>query len=126
MDIKSLRNIAECKNSEYETNDNILSVIRADIDSVDYSQKWTRLSLKLPRIALISAISIIVIYSIVFSIGVALVMVIAVVCAFWLIEPEIDTMAGFSKESIKALKEYRINLVTSVFEGIIKELKIVS
>lgn len=126
MDIKSLRNIAECKNSEYETNDNILSVIRADIDSVDYSQKWTRLSLKLPRIALISAISIIVIYSIVFSIGVALVMVIAVVCAFWFIEPEIDTMAGFSKESIEALKEYRINLVTSVFEGIIKELKIVS
>lgn len=126
MDIKSLRNIAECKNSEYETNDNILSVIRADIDSVDYSQKWTRLSLKLPRIALISAISIIVIYSIVFSIGVALVMVIAVVCAFWFIEPEIDTMAGFSKESIEALKEYRINLVTSVFEGIIKEFKIVS
>lgn len=126
MDIKSLRNIAECKNSEFETNDNILSVIRADIDSVDYSQKWTRLSLKLPRIALISAISIIVIYSIVFSIGVALVMVIAVVCAFWFIEPEIDTMAGFSKESIEALKEYRINLVTSIFEGIIKEFKIVS
>lgn len=126
MDIKSLRIIAECKNSEHETNDHMLNVILADIESVDYSQKWTRLSLKLPRIALISAISIIVIYSIVFSIGVALVMVIAVVCAFWLIEPEIDTMAGFSKESIKALKEYRINLVTSVFEGIIKELKIVS
>ena len=126
MNIKSLRKIEERKSSENDITESGLDIIKADLDRVDDSLKRTRVSLKLPRITLIVAISAFVIYSIVFGIGVALLMVIAIVGAFWIIEPEVDTLAGFSKESIVALKEYRINQVTSVFDGIVKEIKSLS
>ena len=68
------------------------------------------------------AITTFVVYYIVFNLGVALLMVIAIWIAFWIIEPEVDSLAGFSKESIDALKEYRISQVTSVFDRIVKEI----
>ena len=126
MNLKSLRKIAVRRGSERDATESGLDVIKADLDRVDVSLKRTRVSLKLPRITIIVAISVFVIYSIVFGIGVALLMVIAIGVAFWLIEPELDTLAGFSKESIDALKEYRINQVTSVFDGIIKKIKSLS
>lgn len=126
MDIKSLRKIAEFQGSENEITESRMDAIKTDIDQVDNSLKRTRISLKLPRITLIVAISAFVIYSVAFGLGVAFLMVIAIGVAFWLIEPEVDTLAGFSKESIDALKDYRINQVTSVFDGIVKEIKSLS
>lgn len=126
MDIRSLRKIAESQDSEHEMTESRLDAIKTDLDRVDDSLKRTKLSLRLPRITLIVAISALVIYSFAFGLGVALLMVIAIGVAFWLIEPEVDTLAGFSKESIDALKEYRINQVTSVFDGIVKEIKSLS
>ena len=126
MDVKSLRKIVECPGLERETTESELGVIKADLDRVDDSQKWTKMSLNLPRITIIVAISVFVIYSVAFGLGVALLMVIAVGIAFWLIEPEVDALAGFSKESINALKDYRISQVTSVFEGIVKRIKSIS
>jgi ABC-type transport system involved in cytochrome bd biosynthesis fused ATPase/permease subunit len=123
MNINSLRKIAERQSSEYETTESGLNLIKADLDRVDDSLKRTRVSIKLPRITIIVAIFAFVIYSFVFGLGVALLMVIAIGVAFVIIEPEVDTLAGFSKESIDALKKYRINQVTSVFDGIEKKKK---
>lgn len=122
MNIKSLRKIAERQGPEHEDTAFGLAAIKADIDRVDDSLKRTRVSLKLPRITLIVAITTFVVYYIVFNLGVALLMVIAIWVAFWIIEPEVDSLAGFSKESIDALKEYRISQVTSVFDRIVKEI----
>lgn len=126
MNINNLRKIAERQSSENDTTYSGLDAIKADLDRVEDSLKRTSVSLNLPRITLIVAISVFIIYSIVFGFGVALLMVIAIGGAFWIIEPEVDMLAGFSKESIDALKEYRINQMTSVFDGIVKEIKSLS
>jgi len=126
MNINNLRKIAERQSSENDTTYSGLDAIKADLDRVENSLKRTSVSLNLPRITLIVAISVFIIYSIVFGLGVALLMVIAIGGAFWIIEPEVDMLAGFSKESIDALKEYRINQMTSVFDGIVKEIKSLS
>jgi len=126
MNINNLRKIAERQSSENDTTYSGLDAIKADLDRVEDSLKRTSVSLNLPRITLIVAISVFIIYSIVFGLGVALLMVIAIGGAFWIIEPEVDMLAGFSKESIDALKEYRINQMTSVFDGIVKEIKSLS
>lgn len=126
MNINILRKIAERQSSENDTTYSGLDAIKADLDRVEDSLKRTSVSLNLPRITLIVAISVFIIYSIVFGLGVALLMVIAIGGAFWIIEPEVDMLAGFSKESIDALKEYRINQMTSVFDGIVKEIKSLS
>ena len=122
MNINSLRKIAERQGPEHKDTAFGIDAIKADIDRVDNSLKRTRVSLKLPRITLIVAITTFVVYYIVFNLGVALLMVIAIWIAFWIIEPEVDSLAGFSKESIDALKEYRISQVTSVFDRIVKEI----
>ena len=126
MNINKLRKIAERQSSENDTTYSGLDAIKADLDRVEDSLKRTSVSLNLPRITLIVAIAVFIIYSIVFGLGVALLMVIAIGGAFWIIEPEVDMLAGFSKESIDALKEYRINQMTSVFDGIVKEIKSLS
>ena len=126
MNINKLRKIAERQSSENDTTYSGLDAIKADLDRVEDSLKRTSVSLNLPRITLIVALSVFIIYSIVFGLGVALLMVIAIGGAFWIIEPEVDMLAGFSKESIDALKEYRINQITSVFDGIVKEIKSLS
>ena len=126
MNINNLRKIAERQSSENDTTYSGLDAIKADLDRVENSLKRTSVSLNLPRITLIVATSVFIIYSIVFGLGVALLMVIAIGGAFWIIEPEVDMLAGFSKESIDALKEYRINQMTSVFDGIVKEIKSLS
>lgn len=126
MNINNLRKIAERQSSENDTTYSGLDAIKADLDRVENSLKRTSVSLNLPRITLIVATSVFIIYSIVFGFGVALLMVIAIGGAFWIIEPEVDMLAGFSKESIDALKEYRINQMTSVFDGIVKEIKSLS
>ncbi len=126
MNINNLRKIAELQSSENDTTYSGLDAIKADLDRVEDSLKRTSVSLNLPRITLIVATSVFIIYSIVFGFGVALLMVIAIGGAFWIIEPEVDMLAGFSKESIDALKEYRINQMTSVFDGIVKEIKSLS
>ena len=126
MNINNLRKIAELQSSENDTTYSGLDAIKADLDRVEDSLKRTSVSLNLPRITLIVAISVFIIYSIVFGLGVALLMVIAIGGAFWIIEPEVDMLAGFSKESIDALKEYRINQMTSVLDGIVKEIKSLS
>ena len=126
MNINNLRKIAERQSSENDNTYSGLDAIKADLDRVEDSLKRTSVSLNLPRITLIVAISVFIIYSIVFGLGVALLMVIAIGGAFWIIEPEVDMLAGFSKESIDALKEYRINQMTSVFDGIVKEIKSLS
>ena len=126
MNINNLRKIAERQSSENDTTYSGLDAIKADLDRVEDSLKRTSVSLNLPRITLIVAISVFIIYSIVFGLGVALLMVIAIGGAFWIIEPEVDMLAGFSKESIDALKEHRINQMTSVLDGIVKEIKSLS
>ena len=126
MNINNLRKIAERQSSENDTTYSGLDAIKADLDRVEDSLNRTSVSLNLPRITLIVAISVFIIYSIVFGLGVALLMVIAIGGAFWIIEPEVDMLAGFSKESIDALKEHRINQMTSVLDGIVKEIKSLS
>ena len=126
MNINNLRKIAELQSSENDTTYSGLDAIKADLDRVEDSLKRTSVSLNLPRITLIVATSVFIIYSIVFGFGVALLMVIAIGGAFWIIEPEVDMLAGFSKESIDALKEYRINQMTPVFDGIVKAIKSLS
>jgi len=51
-------------------------------------------------------------------------MIAAIVAAFWLVEPEIDRLAGFSDYSIGTLKEYRMARIKYYYNKIKSKLKL--